>query len=260
MTTLQQRYEREHPWGEDDLARAAGEHQETHGGIIAEASLETRVDTAGHDLMRAADDNDRGGGSVDFQDALSEEDEDLLADVQEQGSAPNSAESAGSLIGKLGDKINDLTSRRSKPGDGDGDGVPDEVDTDDDDDGIPDNVDSDADGDGVADADTPPWRTDDDGQHRSQPEEPAPLTPANDPPPWNKYTDGQERMNGLRASLTETPGAGGASGLEDLRGLQMERGVIASPRGADPIDPRYRRQASDPPRRGRGLGQFRLGR
>ena len=83
MTTLQQRYEREHPWGEDDLRRAAGEHSETHGGVIAEASLETRVDTAGHDLMRAADDNDQGGGSVDFQDALDEEDQDLLADSKE---------------------------------------------------------------------------------------------------------------------------------------------------------------------------------
>ena len=266
MATLQERYEREHPWGEDDLARAAGEHQETHGGVIAEASLETRSDTAADDMMRGAVVNDQAGGSVGFEDALDEEDEDLLGDPQSQGSAPNAAEGAGFLIGKLGDKINDLTSRRSKPGDSDGDGVPDEVDTDDDDDGIPDGQDSDADGDGQTDSDQasdpPPWRTDDDGQQGSQPTEPAAVPdPVNDPPPWNQYTDSKERMNGLKASLTQTPGDGGASGLDDLRGLQMERGVVTSPRGADAIDPRYRRQANEPPpRRGRGLGQFRLGR
>ena len=239
MTTLQQRYQEEHPWGEDDLARAANEHDDTHGGIIAEASLETRSDTAIEDMMRTADSGSHAGHQMaDFEDAIAEEDEDLLAESQPKGASPSLAEGASSLLSRLGGRA------RGKPGDRDGDGVPDEADTDDDDDGTPDVYD-------------PDW----------QPETNKEST-QDEVPDGTQYEQAQLRMEDLRSTLSDAPTVGsGVDGLEDLRRYE---GTSLDPqkrnrgsRAVDEIDPRYRgggQEAAPQTRGGRGFGQFRLGR
>ena len=227
------------------MARAAKSHDESHGGIIAEASMETRSESAIDEMMRGADSNDRAGGSVDFDDALEEEDLDLLGDPQPTES--NLAEGAGGLIAALGDKLGSL--RRGKPGDTDGDGVPDEVDTDDDDDGVPDSLDQDADGDGQPD---PPQDSSVGSSEDSQQD----GTPRS-----------RESMEDLRSSLADAPSNGAASGLEDLQQYKGQR--IGGNQGAETrdrgraeqyIDPRYRDNGQEPRRGGRGFGQFRIGR